>query len=66
MLLLRSLLGLEPIDGRLLADPAIPESITRIELTGLPGRWGRSDAFGRGTIKIPDWYEKHPDLGQVA
>jgi glycogen debranching enzyme len=66
MLLLRSLLGLEPVGDRLLVDPAIPETIATIELTGLPGRWGRSDAFGRGRIKIPDWGKTHPVLGQVA
>jgi glycogen debranching enzyme len=66
LLLLRSLLGLDPVDGRLLTDPAIPESIGSIELTGLPGRWGRVDAFGRGRIPIPDWSESHPELGQVA
>jgi glycogen debranching enzyme len=66
MLLLRSLLGLEPVEGKLLVDPAIPERIASIELTRIPGRWGRSDAFGRGRVRVADWREKHPELGQVA
>ncbi len=52
LLLIRSLLGLEPIEGRLLVDPAVPESIASIELTGIPGRWGRADAFGRGRVQV--------------
>ncbi|MEO3781503.1 glycogen debranching N-terminal domain-containing protein [Micromonospora sp. B11E3] len=47
MLLLRTLLGLEPHDGHLVVDPAIPEEIGRVELLDIPGRWGRMDAFGR-------------------
>ncbi|HEX7897148.1 MAG TPA: glycogen debranching N-terminal domain-containing protein [Planctomycetota bacterium] len=51
-LLLRTLLGLEPVEGRLLVDPALPESIERIELTEIPGRWGRADAFGLGRLRL--------------
>ena len=52
LLLLRVLLGLRPVGDDLLVAPAIPESIERIELLGIQGRWGRSDAFGRGRIEI--------------
>ena len=52
MLLCRTLLGLEPVGGRLLVDPALPEGIERIELLDIPGRWGRADAFGRGRIPL--------------
>jgi glycogen debranching enzyme len=52
LLLLRSLLGLEPIGGRLLVDPAMPESIASVELTGIPGQWIRSDAFARGRVPV--------------
>jgi glycogen debranching enzyme len=48
LLLIRALLGLEPVDGKLLVDPALPAAIERLELWGIPGRWGRFDAFGRG------------------
>lgn len=48
LLLLRTMLGLEPIGDRLLVDPALPKTIGRLELLDIPGRWGRTDAFGRG------------------
>jgi glycogen debranching enzyme len=43
LLLLRAILGLEPRGDDLLADPILPETIDRIELRSIPGRWGRSD-----------------------
>jgi hypothetical protein len=61
MLLCRTLLGLEPVGGRLLVDPALPEGIERIELLDIPGRWGRADAFGRGRIPLGS-----PPLGTVS
>jgi glycogen debranching enzyme len=48
LLLLRTMLGLEPIGDRLLVDPALPIDVGRLELLDIPGRWGRMDAFGRG------------------
>jgi glycogen debranching enzyme len=53
MLLIRTLLGLEPMGDQLLVDPALPDRITRIEVLDIPGRWGHCDAFGRGRISIP-------------
>ncbi len=50
LLLLRTMLGLEPMDGHLIVDPALPETIGRLELLDIPGRWGRIDAFGRGRV----------------
>jgi glycogen debranching enzyme len=52
LLLLRAILGLEPIDNRLLVDPAVPRRLGRLELLDIPGRWGRVDAFGRGRVDI--------------
>ena len=52
LLLLRSLLGLEPVGDHLLVDPAIPQSIPNIQLLEIPGRWGRVDAFGLGRIDL--------------
>ncbi len=52
MLLIRTLLGLEPMGNQLLVDPALPDRITRIEVLDIPGRWGHCDAFGRGRIMI--------------
>jgi glycogen debranching enzyme len=48
LLLLRVLLGLEPEGDELRSEPHLPETIERIELTGIPGRWGRADV---GSVK---------------
>jgi glycogen debranching enzyme len=52
LLLLRTMLGLEPIGEHLVVDPALPKSIGRVELLDIPGRWGRMDAFGRGRVDV--------------
>ncbi|MGH3082220.1 MAG: amylo-alpha-1,6-glucosidase [Gaiellaceae bacterium] len=48
LLLLRTMLGLEPVEDNLIVDPALPESIGLLALLDIPGRWGRVDAFARG------------------
>src|SRR6266513_1212070 len=50
LLLIRAILGLEPIGNNLLVDPAIPIELGQLELLDIPGRWGRIDAFGRGRV----------------
>ncbi|MEO3745623.1 glycogen debranching N-terminal domain-containing protein [Plantactinospora sp. B5E13] len=50
--LLRTLLGLLPHEGHLTIVPAVPEELGRIELIGIPGRWGRIDAFGHGRLRM--------------
>jgi glycogen debranching enzyme len=50
LLLLRTMLGLEPMGDHLVVDPVLPQSIGRMELLDIPGRWGRIDAFGRGRV----------------
>ena len=52
LLLLRTMLGLEPSGENLLVDPALPEQIGRLELLDIPGRWGRRDAFARGRVNV--------------
>jgi glycogen debranching enzyme len=52
LLLLRTMLGLEPVGDRLLVDPAVPRALGRLELLDIPGRWGRADAFGRGRVDV--------------
>jgi glycogen debranching enzyme len=52
LLLLRTMLGLEPIGDHLVVDPALPESIGHLELLDIPGRWDRIDAFGRGRVQV--------------
>jgi glycogen debranching enzyme len=50
LLLLRTMLGLEPSGNQLVVDAAVPSTIGRLELLDIPGRWGHVDAFGRGRI----------------
>ena len=52
LLLLRTMLGLEPHGEHLVIDPALPTDIGRLELLDIPGRWGRIDAFGRGLVEL--------------
>jgi glycogen debranching enzyme len=47
LLLLRTMLGLEPVGDHLIVDPSLPSGIGRVELLDVPGRWGRVDAFAR-------------------
>jgi glycogen debranching enzyme len=48
LLLLRTMLGLEPVGDHLVVDPALPEGIGLLALLDIPGRWGKVDAFARG------------------
>jgi glycogen debranching enzyme len=52
LLLLRTMLGLEPIDGHLIVDPALATTIGQLELLDIPGRWGTVDAYGRGRVEL--------------
>jgi glycogen debranching enzyme len=49
-LLLRTMLGLEPVGENLVVDAALPKAIGQLELLDIPGRWGKVDAFGRGRV----------------
>jgi glycogen debranching enzyme len=52
LLLLRTMLGLEPAGDNLIVDPALASNIGHLELLDIPGRWGRVDAFGRGRVRV--------------
>ena len=52
LLLLRTMLGLEPVGEHLVVDPALPAGIGHLELLDVPGRWHRVDAFGRGRVDV--------------
>jgi glycogen debranching enzyme len=60
LLLLRTMLGLEPVGDRLVVDPALPESIGLIGLLDIPGRWGRVDAFARGRVRARAYSSSKP------
>jgi glycogen debranching enzyme len=45
LVMLRVLLGLEPIGEHLVVEPHLPDAIEELALLGIPGRWGRRDAF---------------------
>jgi glycogen debranching enzyme len=52
LLLLRTMLGLEPMGEHLVIDPALPRTIGSVELLDIKGPWGRIDAFGRGRVDV--------------
>ncbi len=52
LLLMRTMLGLEPMGEHLVVDPALPNFIGRLELLDVRGRWGAVDAFGRGRVPM--------------
>jgi glycogen debranching enzyme len=52
LLLLRTMLGLEPVGDFLVVDPVLPVGIGHVALLDIPGRWGRVDAFGRGRVSL--------------
>ena len=55
LLLLRTLLGLDPDGEHLIVDPALPAAASAgIELLDIPGGWGRIDAFGRALAAHED------------
>jgi glycogen debranching enzyme len=47
LLLLRTMLGMEPHGDHLVVEPALPAGVGLVALLDVPGRWGRTDAFGR-------------------
>jgi len=47
LLLVRVLLGLEPIGNHLIVDPHLPQQIGWLQILDIPGRWGLTDAFAR-------------------
>ena len=52
LLLLATMLGLQPYGDQLIVDPALASTIGHLELLDIPGRWGRRDAFGRGRVAM--------------
>ncbi|HEY7269495.1 MAG TPA: SCP2 sterol-binding domain-containing protein, partial [Dehalococcoidia bacterium] len=44
LLMMRVILGLQPQGAQLEVDPHLPAAIGQLEVVGIPGRWGRTDA----------------------
>jgi glycogen debranching enzyme len=65
LLLLRTMLGLEPLGDNLIVDPVLPAGLGHVELLDIPGRWGRVDAFGRGRTAVEDAGALRSQLGQA-
>jgi glycogen debranching enzyme len=63
LLLLRTMLGLEPTGDHLIVDPFLPSGIGMLALLDIPGRWGRVDAFARGQIDLSRRGRLQPQLG---
>jgi glycogen debranching enzyme len=66
LLLLRTMLGLEPVGEHLVVDPALAVGIGHLELLDIPGRWGRIDAFGRGRVHLEARGRLRPQLAAKA
>ena len=65
LLLLRTMLGLEPSGEHLIVDPVLPSGIGRLELLDIPGRWGHVDAFGRGRVDVSQKPRRRSELGVI-
>ena len=63
LLFLRTMLGLEPSGQDMVVNPAIPLNIGYIKLLDIRGRWGRLDAFARGTVEAERHQGLRPQLG---
>jgi glycogen debranching enzyme len=50
LLLLRTMLGLEPGPDGLKVDAHVPMRCGHLALAGIPGRWGRANAMALGTV----------------
>jgi len=66
LLLLRTMLGLEPIGEHLVVDPTLAGGIGQLELLDIPGRWGRIDAFARGRVHADTAGRLRPQLAASA
>jgi glycogen debranching enzyme len=66
LLLLRTMLGLEPLGDHLVVDPALPAEIGHLELLDIPGRWDRIDAFGRGRVEVEGRRRSASRVAQTA
>jgi glycogen debranching enzyme len=52
LMLIRTMLGLESMNGRLFVEPHVPVVAGWLELLDIPGAWGRADAYARGLLDV--------------
>jgi glycogen debranching enzyme len=62
LLLLRVLLGLEPLGDHLVVEPELPAAINHLALLNVPGRWGTTDVYGRGGLNTEPKVQLRPQL----
>jgi hypothetical protein len=48
------MLGLEPVGDRLAAHPVVPKTLGQLQVSGIPGRWGRTDVLASGRVAVPE------------
>jgi glycogen debranching enzyme len=66
LLLLRTMLGLDPVGDQLVVDPALPGGIGQLELLDIPGRWGLRDAYGRSRTETPTTRRRRAPLNSTG
>jgi glycogen debranching enzyme len=52
LLLIRTILGLEPAGGHLNVDAHLPQTIGQLDLNRVPGRWGRTDVSAEAASSL--------------
>ena len=50
----------------LAVDPALPAGIGHLALLDIPGRWGKFDAFGRGSVRVNGGSGLRQQLAEAA
>ena len=63
LMLLRTILGLKPLGDKLTTRPTLPVNLGHLRLLDIPGRWGRTDAYGRGLVETGWTPGLRPQLG---
>src|SRR5437016_1975512 len=54
LLLIRTMLGLEPMGDRLMIHPAVPKTLGQLKVSGIPGRWGSTNVSGSGNVVVSE------------
>jgi glycogen debranching enzyme len=66
LLLLRVMLGLDPLGEHLVVEPELPAAIKLLALLKVPGRWGTTDVFGRGGLSDEPKVQLRPQLSAAT